>query len=78
MIQADLFLNELQIALSISKEIEMSDLLEDLDDYDSLSQMTLISWLDQAYSVKVNMVVVSTFKKVSDIYNYLKANGVNI
>lgn len=54
-------------------EVKESDILEDFEEYDSLSVLTIISYAGQAYNKTVSAQEVRSCKTVKDLYELIKA-----
>ena len=62
----------LQVKLS---KIKIDTKSEDLEEWDSLGQLAIISALDKKFKGKVNFSKISTSVKIKDIFNFLKKNS---
>ncbi|MEZ7497311.1 acyl carrier protein [Flavobacterium sp. Arc3] len=51
--------------------VEANTKFRDLDDWDSLTGMSLIVLLEETYSVSIPDDVFSSFTTIEDIYNYI-------
>jgi acyl carrier protein len=66
-----LFLVELQNIIQSNRELSFEDKLLDLDDYDSLVQMSLAAWLSDNFGVECKISDVSNFNTVEDVFNFI-------
>lgn len=62
----------LQVKLS---KIKIDTKSEDLEEWDSLGQLAIISALDKKFKGKVNFSKISASVKIKDIFNFLKKNS---
>lgn len=64
------FIEKLTEALEIeSKTVELSDVFRDYDEWDSLSQLSLIAMLDEEYGVEIES---EDFKKLITVEDLVK------
>lgn len=61
------FLEEMVEVLQTEDEITMDTVLEDLDEWDSLSIMSTMAFLDKNFGVKTNMTDYKTMTTIGDI-----------
>jgi acyl carrier protein len=66
-----LFLIELQNIVESKRDLSFEDKLLDLDDYDSLVQMSLAAWLSDSFGVECKISDVANFITVGDIFNFI-------
>ena len=63
----DEFLVQMQDVLQTDAELEMETVLGDLDEWDSLSMMATMAFLDKNFGVKTKIVELKTFTTIGDI-----------
>ncbi len=68
---------ELFKIVSKSLQVKLSDIKidtksKDLEEWDSLGQLAIISALDKKFKGKINFSKISTSDKIKDIFNFLK------
>lgn len=68
------FLNEIRPLLSWD-DVTLETLLDSIEDYDSLSQMTIRAWAEDKYSIKIDIQSFDQFSTIRDIFNYMENNG---
>lgn len=61
------FLNEMIDVLQTEEEISFDTILTDLDEWDSLSIMATMAFLDKSFGVKTTMKDYKEMKTISDI-----------
>jgi acyl carrier protein len=61
------FLVQMQDVLQTDTELSMETVLGDLDEWDSLSMMATMAFLDKNFGVKVPISVIKTFASMGDI-----------
>lgn len=61
------FLEEMVEVLQTEDEITMDTVLEDLEEWDSLSIMSTMAFLDKNFGVKTNMVDYKNMTTIGDI-----------
>ena len=61
------FLEEFIEVLQTEEEIDENTVLEELEEWDSLSKMATIAFLDKNFSIKVTFDEIKNFKTVQDI-----------
>lgn len=61
------FLEEMVEVLQTEDEITMDTVLEDLEEWDSLSIMSTMAFLDKNFGVKTNMTDYKTMTTIGDI-----------
>lgn len=61
------FLEEMVEVLQTEDEITMDTVLEDLDEWDSLSIMSTMAFLDKNFGVKTNMADYKNMATIGDI-----------
>ena len=64
---AEQFLEEMVEVLQTEEELTMDTLLEDLDEWDSLSVMATMAFLDKEFGVKTSLSDYKEMKTVEDI-----------
>jgi acyl carrier protein len=68
------FLNEIRPLLSWD-DVTLETLLDSIEDYDSLSQMTIRAWAEDKYSIKIDIQSFDQFSTIRDIFNHMDNNG---
>lgn len=63
----DEFLVQMQDVLQTESVLKMDTVLGDLDEWDSLSMMATMAFLDKNFAVKVKIVDLKTFATMGDI-----------
>ncbi|WP_298069921.1 acyl carrier protein [uncultured Mailhella sp.] len=63
----DEFLTEMQDVLQTEEEISFATVLKDLEEWDSLSLMATMAFLDKTFGVKTNMSDYRDMKTIEDI-----------
>ena len=63
----DEFLNQLGNILQTEADLSMETVLADLEEWDSLSAMSMMVFLDRSCGVKVTIPELAAFKTVADI-----------
>lgn len=63
----DEFLVQMQDVLQTDAELAMETVLGDLDEWDSLSMMATMAFLDKNFGVKTKIVELKTFATIGDI-----------
>ena len=61
------FLVKMQDVLQTDAELKMETVLDELDEWDSLSMMATMAFLDKNFGVKVPISVIKTFASIGDI-----------
>ena len=64
---AEQFLEEMVEVLQTEEELTMDTLLEDLDEWDSLSVMATMAFLDKEFGVKTSLSDYKEMKTIEDI-----------
>ena len=67
------FLTEMQDVLQTEDELSMDTVLEDLDEWDSLSIMATMAFLEKSFGVKTTM---KDYKEMTTIGDIAKKAGV--
>lgn len=78
MIQQGDFLKQVCELLSIQETVDINTSFESLEEYDSLSQMTIRAWLEETFSIKVSIQNVDEFKTFYDLYIFINSHGTNL
>lgn len=68
----DEFLREMQDVLQTEEELTMNTILNDLEEWDSLSVMATMAFLDQAFNVKTTL---QDYKKLQTLGDIAKLAG---
>ena len=63
----DEFLVQMQDVLQTDAELKMETVLDELDEWDSLSMMATMAFLDKNFGVKVKIGDLKTLATISDI-----------
>lgn len=63
----DEFLVQMQDVLQTDADLKMETVLDELDEWDSLSMMATMAFLDKTFSVKTKIVELKTFATIGDI-----------
>ena len=63
----DEFLVQMQDVLQTDSELTMETVLEELDEWDSLSMMATMAFLDKNFGVKLKIVDIKSFGTIGDI-----------
>ena len=63
----DVFLNEMVEVLQTEEEISFDTVLADLDEWDSLSIMATMAFLDKSFGVKTTLKDYKEMKTIGDI-----------
>ena len=61
------FLVQMQDVLQTETELAMGTVLEDLDEWDSLSMMATMAFLDKNFNVKLKIVDIKSLGTIGDI-----------
>ena len=61
------FLTEMQDVLQTEEDLSMDTVLEDLDEWDSLSVMATMAFLEKSFNVKTTMKDYKEMKTIGDI-----------
>ncbi len=61
------FLTEMQDVLQTDTELTMETVLEELDEWDSLSMMATMAFLDKNFGVKIKIADIKTLATIGDI-----------
>lgn len=69
----ELFLEKFTDVLQTEEEISFDTILDSLEEWDSLSIMATIAFLDKEFNIKTNFSEVKNFKTVEDV---LKKAGI--
>jgi acyl carrier protein len=67
----DLFKETLEIE---DREIAMSDIFRDYDEWDSLGLLSVIAMIDEEYDLIIESVTFQELLSVSDIYEHVNQN----
>ncbi len=65
------FLEELKNVLDLNQELNFEDKLLELEDYDSLVQMSVAAWVSDSCDIECKVSDVSNFTTVEDIFNFI-------
>lgn len=66
----NIFLAQIKEVLEIdNREILLSDIFRDFDEWDSLSRLSLIAMLDDEYEVEIEEETFKTLITIGDLYN---------
>jgi acyl carrier protein len=66
----NIFLAQIKEVLEIdNREILLSDIFRDFDEWDSLSRLSLIAMLDDEYEVEIEEEMFKTLITIGDLYN---------
>lgn len=63
----DEFLVQMQDVLQTDAELKMGTVLDELDEWDSLSMMATMAFLDKNFGVKVKIADLKTLATIGDI-----------
>ena len=63
----DEFLVQMQDVLQTDAELKMETVLDELDEWDSLSMMATMAFLDKNFGVKVKIADLKTLTTIGDI-----------
>lgn len=63
------FLEELQDLLQTETVLRKETKLESLEEWDSLSQMTVMAWLDRKFGIHTPFKSIVSCREVSDVIN---------
>ena len=61
------FIEKLTDVLQTEEELKEDTVLEDLDEWDSLSKMTTMAFFDKELGIKVSFNEIGEFKTVGDV-----------
>lgn len=61
------FLDQMAEVLQTEETLTMETVLDDLDEWDSLSMMATMAFLDKNFGVKVKIVELKTLSTIADI-----------
>ncbi len=61
------FLVKMQDVLQTDAELKMDTVLDELDEWDSLSMMATMAFLDKDFGVKLKIAEIKTFASIGDI-----------
>ena len=69
------FLNQFKEALELESEIEinLSDSFKELDEWDSLAQLSLTAMLDEEYDVELESDDLAKLDTVEDLFLFVKS-----
>ena len=69
------FLNHFKEALELGSENEISftDSFKELDEWDSLAQLSLTAMLDEEYEVELESEVLDKLNTLEDLYLFVKS-----
>ena len=65
-----LFLNEFSKLIESDIELKFETKLDDLSDYDSLTQMSICSWISDKFLISCSISEIQDFQTIQDFYNY--------
>lgn len=63
----DEFIVQMQDVLQTDAELKMETVLDDLDEWDSLSMMATMAFLDKNFGIKLKIADIKTFATIGDI-----------
>lgn len=63
------FLTELEDVLQREEVCKENDILDDYEEWDSLSKMAVMAYFDKTFGVKITLSQMSELKTVEDIIN---------
>jgi len=69
------FLEELEDILQREEPCNSADLLEDYEEWDSLSKMALMAFFNKSFGIKLNL---NDFKELKTIEDIIKLAGDNV
>ena len=67
MMTKDEFIVQMQDVLQTDAELTMETVLDDLDEWDSLSMMATMAFLDKNFGIKLKIADIKTFATIGDI-----------
>ncbi|WP_196891999.1 acyl carrier protein [Aureivirga marina] len=65
------FLEKISEILEV-ESVNLSDNLEDFDEWDSLTSLSLIAMIDSDYNISVTNDDIREFKTIEDVCNFVK------
>jgi acyl carrier protein len=65
------FLNDFKDILETEMDLNEDTLLDDIEEWDSLAAMSLITYLGETFQLNLTLDQVQQFKKISDILNLI-------
>ena len=68
------FLEQLTELLEKEENVEMQDIFREYEIWDSLSYLSVISFIDEEYDIVIPKEKFEQMKTVQDIYNYVAEN----
>ena len=63
----DEFIVQMQDVLQTDAELKMETVLDDLDEWDSLSMMATMAFLDKNFGIKLKIADIKTLATIGDI-----------
>jgi acyl carrier protein len=66
----NVFLNEFSKLIDSEVEITFDTNLYTLSDYDSLTQMSICSWISDKFFISCSVSDIQDFQTIQDFYNY--------
>ena len=67
----DLFLKRFVDAIEREDEIKMEDEFRNYEEWDSLALLSLVSMLDDEYSINIGQNELEKMKTIKDIYDFI-------
>lgn len=74
----DEFLQLISNTLGENSKITLSTKREDIDSWDSMGQISILSMLDEKFGVKLEMEELIALRGVQDIVNILKSRNIHL
>ncbi len=65
-----IFLTEFSKLIDSDVELTLDTNLNTLSDYDSLTQMSICSWISDKFLITCNISDIQDFQTIQDFYNY--------
>ena len=67
------FIIKIKEILDTEIEVKLSDNLESIEDYDSLTQMVIASWIANSYNINCKVDNIQKMNIVNDIFEFINS-----
>ncbi len=67
------FIIKIKEILDTEIEVKLSDKLESIEDYDSLTQMVIASWIASSYNISCKVDNIQKMNIVNDIFEFINS-----